>query len=132
MDTTAEPAHGEKATGEKATGDGRMRLHVTSHPVADPERRLARVLTPSQPLRNTYIYPSTYRIGEFRSNRADLLRLGALIRVAAASPHSAVHIPVPAGGAEHQNHMGGNISRPPSDFPMASWSAWTPASSARS
>jgi hypothetical protein len=29
------------------------------------------------------------------ANRADLLRLGALFRVAATSPHSAIHIPAP-------------------------------------
>ena len=46
-------------------------------------------------LRNTLLYPPTSRVAWLRANRADLLRLGALFRVAATSAHSAVHIPVP-------------------------------------
>ncbi len=103
MDTAAQ---GEGAGAAAVSGDGRMRLHVTSYPVADPGRRLARVITPDRPFRNTFLYPPTYRLGELRCSRADLLRIAALIRVAATSPHSIVHIPVPAGGAENVNHMG--------------------------
>ena len=76
-----------------------MRLPVTSYPVADPGRRLARILTPGQSpgqaLRNTFVYPVTQRLGMIQGNRADLLRLGALVRVAATSPRSAVYVPVP-------------------------------------
>jgi hypothetical protein len=46
-------------------------------------------------LRNTFVYPPDHQVGYLNADRADLLRLGALFRVAAASPRSAVHIPVP-------------------------------------
>ncbi|MFD7902199.1 hypothetical protein ACFV4G_08130 [Kitasatospora sp. NPDC059747] len=46
-------------------------------------------------LRNTCVYPPDHQVGYLNASRADLLRLGALFRVAATSPHSAVHVPVP-------------------------------------
>ncbi|MGA5822865.1 hypothetical protein ACPC54_34010 [Kitasatospora sp. NPDC094028] len=46
-------------------------------------------------LRDTFVHPPTTRVGFLHASRADLLRLGALFRVAATSPHSAIHIPVP-------------------------------------
>ncbi|MER5353519.1 hypothetical protein ABT093_24685 [Kitasatospora sp. NPDC002551] len=78
-------------------GDGRMRLRVTSHPVARAGSRLGRILDTGPMLRNTFLHPPDQQVGHLRASRADLLRLGALFRVAAASPHSAVHIPVPPG-----------------------------------
>ncbi|MFC6593438.1 hypothetical protein [Kitasatospora paranensis] len=47
-------------------------------------------------LRNTSVHPPKYQVAYLNACRADLLRIGALFRVAATSPHSAVHIPVPA------------------------------------
>jgi len=47
---------GEGFVGGGAPGAGRMRLHVTSHPVADRGRRLSRALTPARQLRNTWVY----------------------------------------------------------------------------
>ncbi|ACU72993.1 hypothetical protein Caci_4129 [Catenulispora acidiphila DSM 44928] len=61
-------------------------------------------------LRNTFVYPPYLQVGHLKANRADLLRLGALFRIAATSPHSAIHIPVPpdapamATGAASDNH----------------------------
>ncbi|MEU9046154.1 MULTISPECIES: hypothetical protein [unclassified Kitasatospora] len=46
-------------------------------------------------LRNTFVLPPDSQVGYLYANRADLLRLGALFRVAATSPHSAIHLPVP-------------------------------------
>ncbi|WP_395292319.1 hypothetical protein ACF9IK_00915 [Kitasatospora hibisci] len=46
-------------------------------------------------LRNTLAYPPDHRVGYLKASRADLLRLGALFRIAATSSHSAIHIPVP-------------------------------------
>ncbi|MER7584486.1 hypothetical protein [Kitasatospora sp. NPDC097691] len=48
-------------------------------------------------LRNTFVHPPDRQVAFLTASRADLLRLGALFRVAATSPHSAVHIPVPSG-----------------------------------
>ncbi|MFE1408752.1 hypothetical protein ACFW5D_35335 [Streptomyces sp. NPDC058770] len=48
-------------------------------------------------LRNTFVYPPNHQVGYLNASRADLLRLGALFRVAATSSHSAIHIPVPPG-----------------------------------
>jgi hypothetical protein len=76
-------------------GDGRMRLRLTSHSVADPGSGLSRILSTGPMLRNTFVYPPASRVGYLNASRADLLRLGALFRVAATSSHSAIHIPVP-------------------------------------
>ncbi|MEV8097734.1 hypothetical protein [Kitasatospora sp. NPDC085879] len=77
--------------------DGRMRLRVTSHPVADARSGLRRILSTGPMLGQTFVYPPDHRVGYLHASRADLLRLGALFRVAAASSHSAIHIPVPPG-----------------------------------
>jgi len=76
-------------------GDGRMRLRVRSHPVGDSGSGLGRILSTGPMLRNTLVYPPTRQVAYLNANRADLLRLGALFRVAATSAHSAIHIPVP-------------------------------------
>ncbi|MFE7558826.1 hypothetical protein [Kitasatospora sp. NPDC057500] len=77
--------------------EGRMRLRVTSHPVADPGSGLSRILSAGPMLRNTFVHPPNYQVGYLHAGRADLLRLGALFRVAATSSHSAIYIPVPPG-----------------------------------
>ncbi|MFE6049191.1 hypothetical protein ACFQ6N_00360 [Kitasatospora sp. NPDC056446] len=79
--------------------DGRMRLRVTSHPVdgAGPGSGLGRILSTGPMLRNTFLHPPDLRVGYLRASRADLLRLGALFRVAATSPHSALYVPAPPG-----------------------------------
>ncbi|WP_344464851.1 hypothetical protein [Kitasatospora kazusensis] len=51
-------------------------------------------------LRNTFVHPPDRQVGYLKASRADLLRLGALFRVAATSPHSAIHIPVPPGARQ--------------------------------
>ncbi|GLW56931.1 hypothetical protein [Kitasatospora phosalacinea] len=73
-----------------------MRLRVTGHPVADGSR-LGRVLDTGPMLRRTFFHPPDLWVGYLYANRADLLRLGALFRVAASSPHSAVHVPAAPG-----------------------------------
>jgi hypothetical protein len=100
-----------EAGGDDDAGDGdggarRMRLRVVDHPVGDAGRRLSRVLTPARPLRSTYVYPTVVHWGWMRSSRADILRLGALVRLAATSPHSVVHIPAPLDAAARINHLG--------------------------
>ncbi|RKE22600.1 hypothetical protein [Streptomyces sp. TLI_171] len=77
--------------------DGRMRLRLTSHRVAGHGLRLGRVLSAGPMLRNTLLHPPRPQVGVLSANRADLLRLGALFRLAATSPHSAVHVPAPPG-----------------------------------
>ncbi|MFF0413125.1 hypothetical protein ACFYUY_22120 [Kitasatospora sp. NPDC004745] len=84
-------------TSRMRVDEGRMRLQVTSHPVADPGSGLSRILSTGPMLRNTFVHPPDHHVGYLRVSRADLLRLGALFRVAAASSHSAIHIPVPPG-----------------------------------
>ncbi|MFI5541817.1 hypothetical protein ACIA5H_36140 [Nocardia sp. NPDC051900] len=74
-----------------------MRLRVTSHPIVDPGSGLSRILSTGPMLRNTFVYPPNDQIGYLNASRADLLRLGALFRVAATSSHSAIFIPVPPG-----------------------------------
>ncbi|MGO1053761.1 hypothetical protein [Crossiella sp. CA198] len=73
-----------------------MRLPVISHPV----RRhgpLHRILIPVAALRHTWLRsPFLTGYGKITGSRADLLRLGALFRLAAISPHSAVHVPLRA------------------------------------
>ncbi|GAA1955383.1 hypothetical protein [Catenulispora subtropica] len=78
-------------------GEGRMRLRVTSHPVGGAGSGLSRILSTGSMLRNTLVYPPALRVAYLHANRADLLRLGALFRVAATSAHSAIHVPVPPG-----------------------------------
>lgn len=75
--------------------DGRMRLRVTSHLIPGSRSALGRLLSTGPMLRNTLVYPPDHQVGYLKANRADLLRLGALLRVAATSAHSAVHVPVP-------------------------------------
>jgi hypothetical protein len=74
-----------------------MRLQVASHPVADPGSGLSRILNTGPMLRNTFVHPPTHQVGYLNASRADLLRLGALFRVAATSSHSVIYIPVPPG-----------------------------------
>jgi hypothetical protein len=62
------------------SGAARMRLRMRVHYVSG-NTRLQRVVMTAAPLRHT---------------RADLLRLGALFRLAAVSPHSAVFVPLRA------------------------------------
>ncbi|GCD96966.1 hypothetical protein [Embleya hyalina] len=90
-------------------GDGRMRLRVTSHPVADPESGLGRILSTGHMLRDTVVHPPDLRVAYLKANRADLLRLGALFRVAATSPHSAIHVPVPPGARPMATSAGRDI-----------------------
>ncbi|MFB7945506.1 hypothetical protein ACFC6L_11330 [Kitasatospora phosalacinea] len=87
---------GGGAGGAGTGGGGRMRLRVTSRPVSTGSH-LARVLDTGPMLRNTFFHPPDVWIGYLYANRADLLRLGALFRVAASSPHSAVHVPAAPG-----------------------------------
>jgi hypothetical protein len=78
--------------------DGRMRLRFIVHELrsAHAEATPARVLVPADPLAHTWVFsPCFDSYGMVWSNRADLLRLGALFRLAAVSPHSVAHIPAP-------------------------------------
>lgn len=73
-----------------------MRLRLTRHPVHGPGA-LSRVLTPRRPLRNLWVRtPAFDGVGLITGSRADLLWLGALIRFAAISGHSAVYLPLVA------------------------------------
>jgi hypothetical protein len=73
-----------------------MRLRVRVHEVSGGGR-LRRVVVPATPLRDTHLTNLlTYHSGALFSSRADLLRLGALFRLAAISPHSAVFLPLRA------------------------------------
>lgn len=83
-----------------------MRLRVVEYPVAGAGRRLNRILTPAAPLRSTYVHPIVVHWGFIQSSRADILRLGALVRLAAVSPHTAVHIPAPPDAADHPDFLG--------------------------
>ncbi|GGM54924.1 hypothetical protein ACFFX1_19460 [Dactylosporangium sucinum] len=57
--------------------------------------RLQRVLVPGDPLRRTHQSRMLWRhTGALIGSRADLLRLGALVRLAAVSPHSALYVPL--------------------------------------
>jgi hypothetical protein len=79
-----------------------MRLQVIAHPVPR-HAPLHRVLVPAARLRNLWVRPPEPITGAaaVTGSRADLLRLGALVRLAATSRHSALFIPardnVPAG-----------------------------------
>ncbi|MEU5695375.1 hypothetical protein [Actinosynnema sp. NPDC020468] len=56
---------------------------------------LRRVLVPSAVLRSTWVLSTGLRdYGHLTADRADLLRIGACARLAAISPHSAVHVPL--------------------------------------
>jgi hypothetical protein len=70
-----------------------LRLSAHVYQVRWDSRR-ARVLVPARPLTGTaVISPLSARNGMLVSSRADLLRLGGWIRIAAVSAHSIVHIP---------------------------------------
>lgn len=74
----------------------RMRLRVRVHPVSH-HGQLQRVIATASPLRNTHITNLLWHhSGAIFGDRADLLRLGALFRLAAVSPHSAVYLPLRA------------------------------------
>ncbi|MFE0463245.1 hypothetical protein ACFW1A_28735 [Kitasatospora sp. NPDC058965] len=68
---------------------------MTSHQVAGAGAGLGRILHTGPMLRSTVVHPPDHQVGYLYASRADLLRLGALFRVAATSPHSAVYVPVP-------------------------------------
>ncbi|MER5635685.1 hypothetical protein ABT095_01870 [Kitasatospora sp. NPDC002227] len=79
-------------------------------------------------LRNTFLHPPDHQVAYLNASRADLLRIGALFRVAATSPHSAIHIPVPPGARPKASANGGTRPLPvllaradtglrPSDWP---------------
>ena len=110
-DGGAGSGYGDGDDGDDGDDDGdgvarRMRLRVVDHPVGDAGRRLSRVLTPARPLRSTYVYPTVIHWGSVYSSRADILRLGALVRLAATSPHSVVHVPAPPDAVARTNHLG--------------------------
>lgn len=71
-----------------------MRLRMRVHHV--PGRTcLQRVLQPVVPLSRTHITKVLWQYsGALIGSRADLLRLGALFRLAATSPHSVVYLPL--------------------------------------
>ncbi|MGW0522651.1 hypothetical protein [Crossiella sp. NPDC003009] len=82
-----------------------MRVTVISHPV-QRHGPLHRILIPAAVLRHTWLRsPFLTGYGTITGSRADLLRLAALCRLAAISPHSAVHVPARAneilGDLEH-------------------------------
>ncbi|MGW4696712.1 hypothetical protein ACWEO1_30535 [Kitasatospora cineracea] len=83
-------------SGDGAGGDGRMRLRVTGRPVSTGAR-LRRVLDTGAMLGGTFFHPPAPMVAFLYASRADLLRLGALFRLAATSPHSALHVPAPPG-----------------------------------
>ncbi|KUL26311.1 hypothetical protein ADL15_38600 [Actinoplanes awajinensis subsp. mycoplanecinus] len=59
------------------------------------ESSLRRVLVPATPLRRMHITKVLWHhSGALIGSQADLLRLGALVRLAAASPHSLVYLPL--------------------------------------
>jgi hypothetical protein len=70
-----------------------LRLPAVVHHVRWGNRS-GRVLTPARRLTGTVVVPPlSARDGMLVSSRADLLRLGAWVRLAAVSPHSIVYIP---------------------------------------
>lgn len=71
-----------------------MRLSVIAHPVVR-HAPLHRVLVPAARLRNLWVRPPEPVVGvaAVTGSRADLLRLGALVRLAATSRHSALFVP---------------------------------------
>ncbi|MFD1147805.1 hypothetical protein [Saccharothrix hoggarensis] len=71
-----------------------MRLSVIAHPVVR-HAPLHRVLVPAARLRNLWVRPPEPITGmaAVTGSRADLVRLGALVRLAATSRHSALFIP---------------------------------------
>lgn len=71
-------------------------MRVTVHELGGGAR-LRQVLTPRDPLRRTHQTRLLWaHTGALVGSRADLLRLGALIRLAAVSPHSVVFLPLRA------------------------------------
>ncbi|GLW70842.1 hypothetical protein Kpho02_31410 [Kitasatospora phosalacinea] len=75
-----------------------MRLRVTGRPVATGSgAHLGRLLDTGPMLRGTSFHPPDPTVAFLYASRADLLRLGALFRLAATSPHSALHVPAPPG-----------------------------------
>jgi hypothetical protein len=71
-----------------------MRLRVRVH-VVSSRAQLRRVIVPALPLRETHLTNMlSWHCGALLGSRADLLRLGALVRLAAVSPHSAVFVPL--------------------------------------
>ncbi|WP_344618558.1 hypothetical protein [Dactylosporangium salmoneum] len=74
----------------------RMRLRMRVHHLA-ADTVLRRVLTTAAPLRRSHVTRLLWRhTGVLIGSRADLLRMGALFRLAAVSPHSAVFLPLRA------------------------------------
>jgi hypothetical protein len=74
--------------------DDRVRLRMRVHEVSRTAH-LRRVLTPSAPLRATHLTGLLWRhSGALVTSGPDLLRLGAMFRLAGVSPHSAVFVPL--------------------------------------
>ncbi|WP_144125661.1 hypothetical protein [Catellatospora sichuanensis] len=72
----------------------RTALRVRVHAVPG-QSRLRRVVVPDPPLRDTHQSLLLWQhTGALTASRADLWRLGALFRLAAVSPHTAVHVPL--------------------------------------
>ncbi|BAJ26846.1 hypothetical protein KSE_10110 [Kitasatospora setae KM-6054] len=74
----------------------RLRLRVSSRPVSTG-MRLGQVLDTGPMLSRTFFHPPDPHVAFLYVSRADLLRLGALFRLAATSPRSALHVPAPPG-----------------------------------
>jgi hypothetical protein len=73
---------------------GRMRLRMRVHHLPG-DNSLQRILMPVAPLYRTHITKVLWHnSGALIGSRADLLRLGALFRLAAISPHSVVYLPL--------------------------------------
>jgi hypothetical protein len=85
---------------DDVTAGQRMRLRMRVHEVSRTTA-FRRVLTPAFALGGTHLTRLLWnQSGALFSCRADLLRLGALFRLAATSPHSAVWLPLRANRPE--------------------------------
>ncbi len=74
----------------------RSAVRVRVHPVGG-SARLSRIIVPDPPLRDTHQSLLLWQhTGALTGSREDLWRLGALFRLAAVSPHSAVFVPLRA------------------------------------
>lgn len=97
---------------------GRMRLRVRAHHVE--ERTALRRVLVSTALTRTSITPLLWHhSGAVFSCRADLLRLGALFRVAATGPHSAVFLPLRANPPSDSAASWADQLRPRHDLVLA-------------
>ncbi len=89
----------------------RTAVRVRVHPVGG-SARLSRIIVPEPPLRDTHLSLLLWQhTGALTGSREDLWRLGALFRLAAVSPHSAVFVPLRANPRDDhaegwQQHQG--------------------------